>query len=67
MILTRTLGPGEAGLDHGETGLHEEDEGRGHQGPDIIEIGLHCLDGSGIAGYGRCIVGAKGQRRYRQQ
>ncbi len=39
------FGPGKTGFHHGKAGLHEKDQGGGHQGPHIIGVGLHQIDG----------------------
>ena len=48
----RILGASKAGLNHCKSSLHEKDQGCGHQGPNIISMSLHRLDGIGIAGNG---------------
>ena len=45
----RVLGARETGFHHGEPGLHEKHQSRGHQGPEIVRMGLHQVD-SGFVG-----------------
>jgi len=59
------LGPGEPGLDHGETGLHEHDKGGGDEGPHRVAV--HDRDEfrglfGGFLGQGQAGQGQDGQR-----
>ena len=38
------LGPGKTGFHQGKAGLHKKHQGCGHQGPDIIGMGLDQVD-----------------------
>ena len=38
------FGPGKSGFHHGKTGLHEKNQGRGYQRPNIIGMGLYQID-----------------------
>ena len=55
------LGPREAGLHHGKPGLHEKDQGGRHQGPHVIRVGLHQVDGRAVGFNRERFVSGPGQ------
>lgn len=55
-MLATDFGPGEAGLDQGEPGLHEDDQGGAQQDEHVVQVHLDGVD-LRFLGNGRCRQG----------
>ena len=62
MMLMAFLARVKPGLHHGKAGLHEKHQEGGHQGPQIVGVGLDQIDGLFVGQHGGFGIGGNGNR-----